>query len=50
MMAPSHAFHRGGRDPRGRRKGTAESIGTRTTTIPVINADLDGVVRRRPAV
>jgi len=48
--APHQAFHRGVLELRGRRPGIAERRGTRTTTIPVMKADFDGVVRRSPAV
>src|SRR5579863_3743280 len=48
--APRKAFHRGARTPGGRSAGTMEKRGTRTTTSPVMNADLEGVVRTRPIV
>jgi hypothetical protein len=34
----------------GRSAGKAQSIGTKTTMSPVMNADLAGVVRASPAV
>ena len=48
--APRNAFQRGARAPGGRSAGTMEKSGTRTTTSPVMNADLEGVVRTRPMV
>jgi len=36
--------------PAGRSAGMMRIRGTMTTTSPVIKADFDGVVRRRPAV
>ena len=36
--------------PGGRRNGIAEKSGTRTTTIPVMKADFEGVVRASPVV
>lgn len=48
--APKAAFQRGARAPTGRSKGKAVRIGTKTTTSPVMKADLAGVVRARPAV
>ena len=50
MRAPRTAFQRGGRVPVGRRMGMAVRRGTKTTTRPVMKADLAAVVRARPAV
>src|SRR5438270_728182 len=50
ITAPTKAFQRGACPPGGRRPGTADNSGTSTTISPVMNADLDGVVRARPSV
>src|SRR6266568_435741 len=48
--APRNEFHRGARASGARRRGMDENNGTSTTTSPVMNADLDGVVRASPVV